>query len=129
KTAGTQSITGTDITTGGLTGTDAGITMNPAAASKFIISAPASVTAGVPFSLVVTVEDAYGNVVTGYTGTVHFSSTDSKATLPKNYTFTTTDKGAHTFTGLVLRTKGNEKITITDTKRSSLTTSVIVDVL
>ena len=68
-------------------------------------------------------------MVTGYTGTVHFSSTDNKATLPANYTFTTTDKGVHTFTGLVLRKKGNQKITITDTQNSSLTGSVIVDVL
>jgi hypothetical protein len=50
-------------------------------------------------------------------------------TLPSNYTFTTADKGVHTFNGLVLRTRGNQKITITDTSNSSLTVSVIVDVL
>jgi hypothetical protein len=129
KTAGTQSLTATDTTTGSLSGTEAAITVKPAAASKFILSAPASVSAGVAFSLTVTVEDAYGNVVTGYTGTVHFSSTDSKATLPAHYTFTATDQGVHTFTGLVLRKKGYQKITITDTHNSSLTSSVIVDVL
>jgi hypothetical protein len=68
-------------------------------------------------------------VVTGYTGTVHFASTDTKATLPSNYTFKTTGKGVHTFTALVLRKRGNQKITITDTHNSSLTGSVIVDVL
>jgi len=68
-------------------------------------------------------------VVTGYTGTVHFSSTDYKATLPSNYTFRTTDKGVHTFSGLVLGKRGNQKITITDTHNSSVTGSVIVDVL
>jgi hypothetical protein len=47
-------------------------------AAQFVISAPANVSAGVPFSLTVTVEDAYGNVVTGYTGTIHFSSTDTR---------------------------------------------------
>jgi hypothetical protein len=103
--------------------------VNPAAASRFLISAPASVTAGVAFSLTITVEDAYGNVVTGYTGTVHFTSTDPKATLPANYTFTAADKGVHTFTGLILRKKGNQKITITDTLNSSLTGSVIENVL
>jgi hypothetical protein len=35
----------------------------------------------------------------------------------------------HTFTGLVLRKKGYQKITITDTMNGSLTASVIVDVL
>jgi hypothetical protein len=129
KTAGTQSITATDATTGSLTATDGGITVSPAAASKFIIAAPSSVHAGVAFSLTLTVEDAYGNVVTGYTGTVHFSSTDNKATLPANYTFTAADKGVHTFTGLILRKRGYQKVTITDTNNSSLTASDIVDVL
>jgi hypothetical protein len=35
----------------------------------------------------------------------------------------------HTFTGLVLRKKGYQKISITDTLTSSLTGSVVVDVL
>jgi hypothetical protein len=83
----------------------------------------------VAFSLTLTVEDVYGNVVTGYTGTVHFSSTDTQATLPRNYTFTAADKGVHTFTGLVLRKKGYQKITITDAHNSALTSSVTVDVL
>ncbi len=39
------------------------------------------------------------------------------------------DKGVHTFTGLVLRKKGYQKITLTDTHTSALTGSVIVDVL
>jgi len=129
KTAGTQSITVTDTTTGNLTATNAGIAVNPAAASQIIVSAPASVTAGAFFSLTVKVEDAYGNIVTNYTGTIHFSSTDKMATLPKNYTFTAADKGVHTFTGLVFRTRGFQKITITDKFNSSLFANVIVDVL
>ena len=48
-------------------------------------------------------------MVTGYTGTVHFTSTDNTATLPANYTFTAADKGVHTFTGLVLRKKGSRR--------------------
>src|SRR5207302_3302073 len=100
--------TAKDTTTGSLTGTDGGITVNAAAASRFIISAPSKVTAGVAFSLTVTVEDAYGNVVTGYTGRIHFSSTDKTAKLPSNYAFTAADKGVHTFTGLILRKAGNQ---------------------
>jgi hypothetical protein len=69
--------------------------------------------------------------LTTYThpGTVHFSSTDSTATLPKNYTFTAADQGVHAFTGLVLRKKGYQKTTITDTHNGLLSGSVIVDVL
>jgi len=129
KTAGTQSITATDTLMSALKATEGGITVNAAAASKFIISAPSTVTAGMPFSLTLTVEDAYGNVVTGYTGTVHFKSTDATALLPANYTFTAADKGVHTFVGLVLRKKGKQRITITDTLNSALTTSVVENVM
>jgi hypothetical protein len=129
KTAGTQSLTAKDTVNAGLTGAEGGILVNPAAASRLVLSAPASVSANAQFSLTVTVEDAYGNVVTGYTGTIHFTSTDGRARLPANYTFTAADKGVHTFTGLVLRTKGTQKITLTDTLNTSLTGSVIENVL
>jgi hypothetical protein len=129
KTAGTQSITATDMATASINGTDAGIAVNPAAAFQLVITAPTNVTARVSFSLTVKVEDAYGNVATNYTGTIHFSSTDPKAKLPANYTFTAADQGVHTFTGVVLRTKGKQTITITDTLNSALSAYVIVDVL
>ena len=48
--------------------------------------------------LTVKAVDAFGNTVTGYTGTVHFSSTDTQADLPADYTFTAADAGVHTFT-------------------------------
>jgi hypothetical protein len=124
KTAGTRSITAADKRVSALKSTQGGITVKAAAASQFMISAPSSVRAGVAFSLTLTVEDAYGNVVTGYTGTVHLSNTDNQATLPSDYTFKTTDSGVHTFTGLVLRKKGTQRITITDTLRSLLTANV-----
>jgi len=62
---------------------------------------------GIGFRLTITVEVAYGNVVTGYVGTIHFSSTDNQAALPANYTFKAADKGVHTFAGLVLRITGS----------------------
>jgi hypothetical protein len=124
KTAGTQSITATDTTTVSISGTDSGITVKSAAASRFVLTGPSSVTVGVPFRLTLTVLDAYGNVATGYTGTVHFSSTDGTATLPANYTFSATDQGVQTFTGLVLHRKGQQKITTTDPLNSALTASL-----
>jgi hypothetical protein len=124
KTAGTQSLTATDTTTASLTGTDGGIAVQPAAASKFVLTGPRGVSPGVPFSLTLTALDAYGNVVTGYTGTVHLSSSDGTATLPANYTFTASDQGVHTFTGLVLHRKGKQTVSVTDTQNSSLTASL-----
>ena len=64
--------------------------------------------------------DAYGNVATGYTGTVHFTSSDGLAALPANYTFTTADNGSHTFTA-TLSTVGTQSIMATDTSKSTIT--------
>jgi hypothetical protein len=129
KTASTQSVTATDTATSSITGTASGIVVTPAAASKFILSAPSSVTHGATFSVTLTVEDAYGNVVTGYVGAVHFNSSDSTANLPANYTFTASDAGVHTFTGLVLRKRGRQTLTVTDTQNSNLTATDTINVV
>jgi hypothetical protein len=129
KTAGTQWITATDISNSAFTSTESGIVVSAAWASQFIISGPSSVSAGVAFSLTVKVEDAYGNVVTNYRGTIRFTSSDPNAVLPRSYTFTWNDQGVHTFTGLAFRRKGNQKITIADKLNGGLTASVIIDVL
>ena len=50
---------------------------------------------GVAQTVTVTANDPYGNVATGYTGTVQFTSSDAAASLPANYTFTTADHGVH----------------------------------
>jgi parallel beta-helix repeat protein len=121
KKAGTQSITATDTLTGSLTFTAGGIVVSPAAAAQFVLTAPQGVKHGVAFSLTLTVQDAYGNIVTGYVGTVKFTSSDGTAILPANYTFTNTDQGVHTFTGLVLKKTSKQTITLTDKQNSSLT--------
>jgi hypothetical protein len=128
KTAGGQVLAATDTATYGFTGIESGIVVQPAAATKFVFSAPASATVGVAFSVTLTVEDAYGNVVTGYTGTVHFTSSDNTATLPANYTFTAADAGVHTWSGVILRKKGNKTLTVTDTLNSSLTATDTISV-
>jgi hypothetical protein len=128
KTAGTQSITVTDTSNGSIVGSESGINVTPAAPAQIVLSAPSTVTHGKKFSVTVTIEDAYGNVVTGYLGTIHFSSSDSSATLPANYTFTAQDAGVHTFTGLVLRTRGKQTISVTDTLNSALTATDSISV-
>src|SRR5262249_11874298 len=98
-----------------------GIDVTPAAADHFLVSAPDTVTAGGPFDLTVTVQDAFNNTVTGYTGTITFTTSDpdSGVVLPANYTFTAADGGVHTFTdtGLgetTLITEGGQTVTATD---------------
>jgi uncharacterized delta-60 repeat protein len=128
-TAGSQFLTVTDTTTSTMLGGEAGIQVNPAAASQVILSAPSSARHGTAFSLTLTVEDAYGNVVTGYVGTVHFTSSDSTATLPADYTFTAADAGVHTFSNLaILRKRGTQTVTVTDTQNSALTATDSVNV-
>ena len=105
------------------------IKVNPAAASKLTITAPPSVTAGRPFSIVVTALDPYNNIATGYRGTVHFTSSDRRATLPGNFTFTTSDAGVHTFGNAVtLKSTGIQTINVFDMANGSITGSTSVNV-
>ena len=64
----------------------------------------------------------------GYTGTVHFTSTDKHAVLPRNYTFVSGDNGVHTFT-VTLRSGGTRSVTATDTLDRSITGGTNVNVL
>jgi hypothetical protein len=65
--------------------------------TRFLFDAPGSVTVGTPFSATVTAYNAQGVVVSGYTGTVHFTSTDPQGAVPGDYTFQAGDAGRHTF--------------------------------
>ncbi|HEY9502810.1 MAG TPA: Calx-beta domain-containing protein, partial [Pyrinomonadaceae bacterium] len=117
KTAGNQTITATDTVTAAITGTSSTIAVNAGAATHFAVTAPASANAGSSFNVTVTALDQFDNTVTGYAGTVHFTSTDGNATLPANSTLT---NGLGTFSA-TLRTAGNQTITATDTVSASIT--------
>ncbi len=88
---------------------------------------PATAPAGGTVSFTVTAIDAAGNKLNGYTGTVHFTSSDAAATLPADYTFTAADEGSHTFTA-TFNTSGNQTITVKDIKTGISSTSPPVDV-
>jgi hypothetical protein len=118
KTAGTQTVTATDTMTASVTG-KASITVKPGQASTLSIVAPSSVSAGVAFTFTVTALDAYGNVATGYVGTVHFSSSDTAASLPENFTFLSGDAGVETFVA-IFNTTGSQSLTATDTLTPSI---------
>ena len=122
KTKGTQSITAKDTVTSTITGNQTGITVNPGPTSVLAVSGfPTPVVAGVSGSALVTAEDQYGNTTPAYTGTAHFTSGDTQAVLPANYTFLGSDNGAHTFASVVLKTAGNQAITATDTVTATIT--------
>jgi hypothetical protein len=69
---------------------------------------------GTPFSLDVTARDAFGNVATGYVGTVHFTASDARAVLPTGTPFTAADRGHRVFTGVALRTSGHHTVSVAD---------------
>jgi hypothetical protein len=131
KTAGNQAITGTDTVTASIAGTSSTIAVSTAAMSQLLVTAPSPATAGKAFSITVTATDAYANLISGYTGTVHFTSSDtaSGAVLPGNYTFTAADAGSHLFaSGVTLLTAGSRTITATDVNTATYTGSASVTV-
>jgi fibronectin type 3 domain-containing protein len=125
KTAGTETITAQDTQFAGITGAQSGIVVNPAAAQHFKFGGFPSVTvAGAAHPFTLTVTDTYGNIATGYLGTVTFGSGDTQAMLPADYTFSATDAGVHTFSGgAMLKTAGVQSLTVTDTAVSTLTST------
>jgi hypothetical protein len=128
-TAGTHSLTATDRANPNLTGTVGGIVVTPAATDHFDVAGPAGGTAGQAFAVTVTARDRYGNVATGYTRTVHFTTSDPQASLPPDYTFTATDQGAHRFDGVTLFTAGSQILTAQDTLMVSVGGSIIIIII
>ncbi|CAN5178002.1 hypothetical protein BH09PAT3_BH09PAT3_1310 [soil metagenome] len=80
------------------------------------------IAAGIPSSVTVRAVDYRGQPETSYTGTVHFTSTDTAATLPANFVMTSAMKGVRTFVnGVMLTTPGEHCVTASDTTESSVT--------
>ncbi len=133
KTPGDQSITAYEPAAPAVSGTESNILVSPAAAKTLVISDSGIPTAGVPFPVTVTALDPYGNVATGYTGTIKLSSSDSAASLPvtyngnvpaapvpATYTFAPEQQGAGTFY-VTFGTSGAQSLTATDSKTSTIT--------
>jgi hypothetical protein len=81
-------------------------------APAVLVNLPSGVTSGIPFNFAVTVPSP-----PTYVGTIGFSSDDSAATLPANYTFTPADHGSKTFSAILHAPPGTtvaHKIQATD---------------
>src|SRR5262249_38527591 len=95
--------------------TGVAVLLNTADWRTFQVSGfPSPTIAGAAHTVTVTALEGDGNPLLGYTGTVHFTSSDAQAGLPANYTFTAADNGTHTFT-VTLKTAGTQSITVADT--------------
>jgi len=117
KTAGAQTITGTDTVNTAITGKSSAITVSAGTFTKFRVTVPATGTVNGAFIASVSAVDAFGNIITGYTGTVHFASTDPLAVLPANSTLT---NGTKSFS-IRLKTAGSQTITVNDIATPSIT--------
>jgi hypothetical protein len=118
--SGAQTITATDTVTASLTAS-ANVGVSAAAASTLALAAPSSVVMNQAFNVTVTAKDRFGNLATGYTGAVHFSSSDISplVRLPADYTFAAADAGVHTFS-VTLQTPPSQRVTVADKNNANL---------
>ncbi|WP_238540051.1 Ig-like domain-containing protein [Corallococcus macrosporus] len=129
RSAGAQSVTVVDTARPALTDTVEVEVSTGAVAALELSSLPAEVAAGAAQSLTVTARDGFGNIVTGYTGTVRFESDDPEATLPADHTFVPgQDAGQYTFP-VTLVTSGPRSVTVRDVGNAGLTATVSTQVL
>jgi hypothetical protein len=118
RTAGGQTLTVSDSADHSITGTSPLVTVLPDVAVAFSITGlPATLTAGEARDMDVTATDRFQNRASGYTGTVHFSSSDYQAMLPEDRRLT---NGVGTFR-VTLKTVGTQSITATDTADGHIT--------
>ena len=129
RTAGAATVTATDDAASAITGAQT-VTVTPAAATTLVLAGiPEQSVAGIGYNLTVTAKDQFGNVATGYAGTVQFSSTDAAATVPEAYAFQTGDAGTHAFpAGVTFKTAGSWTFTATDAATPSITAGVTTQV-
>ena len=82
-----RSLTLTATATG-VTGTSNTIINSSPAVSQFVVSAPATATAGVPFAVTITAEDLFGDTVTNFDGNVTLpAATVSRVTMQSPLNF------------------------------------------
>jgi len=81
-------------------------------------------------SVTVKAVDADGFTVPDYTGTIRFSSSDSSATLPNDYTFLADDQGEHAFSlSVKFVTPGEQSLSVTGTDKTSLKGEITTEVV
>jgi len=99
------------------------LTTQATAAGQLSLEGLARATAAASQQTVtVTAQDQTGNTASGFVGTVHFTSTDTNATLPGDYTFMAGDAGVHRF-AVVFRSAGMQSLTVSSNAISATTST------
>jgi FG-GAP-like repeat len=126
KTSGSQSFTVNDSPASTITGSSSSVVISSGPIARFVLSGiPSNTAAGAPFVFTVAGQDLFGNSTPGYSGTVHFTLSDSQAALPANTKLTS---GTGVFSA-TLKTAGTQTLTVADTATTSISgvsTSIIV---
>ncbi len=125
-TAGIQTFMVTDTSSTTLTGQGL-VDITPATAVSLAINTPSTDTAGSADGVTVTALDAFGNVATGYTGTVSFNVANfgvPNVGLPATYTFTSGsgtsyDNGSHLFP-VIFKTTGSPLLSTFDIENAGI---------
>jgi len=113
KTSGSVTVAISD-TVAAVTGAATWTVGAAAAATCSADQAPATAVAGSVVGLAVVVRDPFGNLATGYAGTVRLTATDARANLPADVTYVPgSDAGSHAFS-VALLTTGGQTVTATD---------------
>lgn len=109
-----------DAATANYGGNDVSVLLNNQDWRAFhIFGYPSTTIVGETHTITVKALDNSGNVLTGYTGTVHFGSSDPIAGLPGDYTFLPSDNGTATF-NVTLNTVGAQSISVHDTSTPTI---------
>jgi hypothetical protein len=96
-------------------------------ATPVIEGLASSVCAGAPATFAVTARDQTGTVLTGYTQTVRFTSTDPGAILPAPFAFSPQDNGTSTFMA-TFATPGDQRLTVLDAETPVIASSRSISV-
>lgn len=94
-------------------------------ATHFAVTAPGAATAGTPFTIAVVALNNSNKTATGYSGTVHFTSSDAQAVLPPDSTLANGMENV----SVTLESAGSSTIVATDIAKPTITgTSTAIQV-
>lgn len=121
--AGSLVLTAKDETDNTWLSSSPTLTFSPADPSFLYLSLPTkkacsdsskvcTIGAGENFDLKTSIYDRYSNLAANSTNTLKLSSTDAWASLSSPHALTTNDNGSHTFEGVVLKSKGEQRIKV-----------------